>query len=167
MPRGVKTCPQCEKACGPRTYKCKECGHQFIIKGMTPPPSLSPRITLGSKIPGPPSLKPKAKPGDTCVVHKRYTGTNAPKTDCEACWRMYLRDRFEEKIRPLDESRTIVAADPIEIDRFLEQLKAARDQNRHSGGGYSAFFHTKSGEVIRFDVQVPIDLLPYSHKKET
>jgi len=33
--------------------------------------------------------------------------------------------------------------------------------------GYPTNVLVLSGEVIRFDVQVSIDLLPYSHKKET
>lgn len=34
MPRGSKTCPQCNKSNGPRTYVC-ECGYSFIFKPNT------------------------------------------------------------------------------------------------------------------------------------
>lgn len=33
MPKGSKTCPSCHKACGPRSFSCKHCGTDFIVKG--------------------------------------------------------------------------------------------------------------------------------------
>lgn len=35
MARGQKSCPECHKITGPRTYKC-ECGYEFPIKSKTP-----------------------------------------------------------------------------------------------------------------------------------
>lgn len=140
MPRGKKTCEQCGTTCGPRTYKCGECGHPFTIKGKTSSPAVPPASgppSIGppslSKPPGPPSIPSKVKP----------------------------------TVEPGDAPVVIVAADPYEIDKFILALKAARDKNRHGGGGYAAFFHVDDKVVLRFDVQVPIDLLPYSHKKVT
>lgn len=50
MPRGQKTCPNCEEPNGPRTKVCK-CGHEFSIKGKTTPvPTSVP--------PGPPPMPP-------------------------------------------------------------------------------------------------------------
>lgn len=69
---------------------------------------------------------------------------------------MYLKKMFGLRIKPLDQSIAVVAADPQEIDRFIDDLKRARDNNAHSGGGYAAFFHAKDGSVVQFDVQVPI-----------
>ncbi len=91
-----------------------------------------------------------------CSRHLRYAGGDAPKAPCEACWRIYLRKMFGNKIRPLDEALVIDAADPQELNRFVDDLTRARDSNVRSGGGYAAFFHTKDGKVIQFNCQVSI-----------
>lgn len=33
MPKGSKTCPSCNATCGPRSFTCKHCGADFIVKG--------------------------------------------------------------------------------------------------------------------------------------
>ncbi len=110
--------------------------------------------------PGPPPFAAKAKlVKGKCSRHPRYEGYNAPKTPCEACWRIYLRKMFGNKVRPLDEALVIDAADPQELNRFVDDLVRARDSNVRSGGGYAAFFHTKDGVVIQFNCQVPISEL--------
>ncbi len=112
---------------------------------------------------GPPAFvaKPKSTVVDgKCSRHPRFEGSSAPKGPCEACWRIFLKQRFGNMIRPLDESIVVVVNEPQELDRFLDDLKRARDKNAHSGGGYSAFFHDKTGKVIQFDVQVSIMARP-------
>ena len=32
MPKGKKTCPNCNNLCGPRAYVCKNCNHVFSFK---------------------------------------------------------------------------------------------------------------------------------------
>lgn len=32
MPRGVKTCPKCQTANGPRSHVCKQCEYAFVFK---------------------------------------------------------------------------------------------------------------------------------------
>ena len=32
MPKGKKTCPNCNDLCGPRAYVCKNCNHVFSFK---------------------------------------------------------------------------------------------------------------------------------------
>ena len=116
--------------------------------------------------PGPPAFvaKPKVIDG-RCSKHPRYEGAKSPPTmPCEACWRIFLRQRFGHKVRPLDTSIVVVANEPQELDSFLDALKGARDKNAHSGGGYAAFFHAKDGRVIQFDVQVPIMARPEGRK---
>ena len=63
---------------------------------------------------------------------------------------------FGDKVRPLEEAFVIDAADPQELNRFIDDLTRARDSNVRSGGGYAAFFHTRNGVVVQFNCQVPI-----------
>ena len=109
---------------------------------------------------GPPPFAGKAKIVEgKCSRHLRYAGSGVPKAPCEACWRIYLKKMFGTKVRPLDEALVIDAADPQELNRFVDDLTRARDSNVRSGGGYAAFFHTKDGKVIQFNCQVPISQL--------
>lgn len=32
MPKGSKTCPNCGATCGPRTFICPSCKHEFAMK---------------------------------------------------------------------------------------------------------------------------------------
>ena len=39
MAKGHKVCPLCSTVTGPRSYKCKQCGHEFTIKHKNLPPA--------------------------------------------------------------------------------------------------------------------------------
>lgn len=135
MPRGSKICPKCGTTCGPRTRECPAAACDHQFALKGKKPSSS---SSGPPRIGPPSLKPLGPP------------SLPPK---------------QPTVQPGDAPVVIVAADPIEIDKFILALKDARDHNRHSGGGYAVFFHVDDEVVLRFDIQVPVELLPFSHKK--
>lgn len=152
MPRGFKTCPECHALVGPRTKICA-CGHEFVF-GATKP---SPVDTL----PTPPVHTPRVDESDKvgqCPKHGKYQAKLPPKVSCESCWRMYLRDRLDLNVRPLDEALVVIANDEDELRSFIEALKLAADKSRYSGGGYAAFFHAKEGKLLQFDIQFPYKL---------
>lgn len=158
MPRGQKACPKCGVAAGPRTKVCADCGHTYVLKGKTSAPlgtSTAPAATTG-----PPPYVPESKrTACDCPTHPKYKAVQPPKVACEACWRMFLREKFEDRVQPFDDAIVIVANDPDELRKFIVSLKSAQDRNAHTGGGYGAYFHAKDGQVLQINVQVPIGVL--------
>lgn len=157
MPRGQKTCPGCNVVTGPRTKVCADCGHTYVIKGKTSAPPEAPATPVAA---GPPPYVPESKrTACDCPTHPKYKAVLPPRVACEACWRMYLREKFEDRVKPFDDAIVIVANDPDELNAFIQSLKSARDRNAHTGGGYGAYFHAKDGQVLAIHVQVPIGVL--------
>lgn len=50
MPRGSKTCPKCNRTCGPRSFECPGCGENFNVNGK----KKTPKVKIARK------RKPKA-----------------------------------------------------------------------------------------------------------
>lgn len=163
MPRGQKTCPKCKATTGPRTKVCPGCGYQYII-GQKPP--VGPPTRPASETPGPPVRRPisTVPPGPpvrvpkpeadawVCPTHPKYIAAQPPTGDCEACWRMYLRSRFENRVKPLDPAHVFPVNDPRDLRRFIDALESALKRSTHTGGSYAAFLHTKDGQTIQIAV---------------
>ena len=88
-----------------------------------------------------------------CITHPKYGAVKPPQGACEGCWRAYLKEKFGERIAPLDTSRTITISDDPELIRFINDLQKARNKSKYGGGCYSAFFHGKEF-VLQVDVHL-------------
>lgn len=174
MPKGRKVCPECNAAVPCRSKVCPGCGHEFIAK--TPPPAhRASDILPKPSPPGPPPLlgpseppaadiEPPAKTtmmdpdgdprGLLCVRHPEYGAIKPPQVACEGCWRAYLKEKFEERVKPFDPAVVAKANDERAITSFVSDLIAARTKSEQTGGCYSAFLHTKDGTVLQIDVHL-------------
>lgn len=156
MPKGRKFCLKCNEGVGCRTKVCPNCGEPFS-KAPVPahrasdilpppaPPSETPSQSTDD-VPPPPVSKPVI-----CSTHTRYGAQKPPQEPCETCWRAYLKERFGERVRPLDESIVLTANDSRELGEFIDSLKTARAKSLQTGGCYSAFLHAKGGVVLQID----------------
>lgn len=172
MPKGRKTCPECNAAVPCRSKVCPGCGHEFVAKAKPQAPAhRASDILPKPSPPGPPPLpgpseplaadiEPSEEPEEPllCIHHPKYQGIERPRVACEGCWRSYLKTIFGEKgiyMRPFDTSRVMNVNDERKLTEFIKDLTAARDRSKHTGGCYSAFLHGK-----KITLQVEVHLSP-------
>ena len=170
MPKGKKFCLKCNEGVGCRTKICPKCGEPFSkapapahrpsdILPDPPPPPLSgpPPLPGSSELPAeePFDEDPDAdQRGKLCIDHPEYQAIKPPKFACEGCWRAYLKERFGERIAPLDTAKVLTITDEKELTSFIANLIGARTKSEHGGGCYSAFCHVKGGAVLQIDVHL-------------
>lgn len=137
-----------------------------------PPPPTPPSTSLPPETPMPETLTPEtlapegvdpktpmptdpnADPrGKLCIDHPEYQAEKPPRIACEGCWRAYLKEKFGERVRPLDPAHIVMVNDEREVTKFVADLIAARTKSRHGGGCYSAFLHGKE-IVLQVDVHL-------------
>ena len=83
MPRGQKTCPACNEACGPRTLVC-ECGHDFQIGQREPGQASSVHQPAPIAVSPPEQLEARPYGGHTAIC--------TPAGKCPVAWSGCLVD---------------------------------------------------------------------------
>ncbi len=129
MPRGKKTCPDCEASVGPRLKVC-ECGYEFTFKQTkakdpVPPMPMVPRSSPPRRTP--PRRSPPTRKSTPPVAEQK-----GPVSKCP----IRIRDKAM-------------------LDDFIEELKSCRADSTRNGGCYSAFLHHNAG-IIQVEIQLVV-----------